>query len=162
LTTGSAEEVLWNFSEKIENKLPEAVQTAIKNNGGGYIHHNIFWEIMSPDGARTPQGDLAKKIDEQFGSFEEFKKAFSEVAAKQFGAGWAWLVLDQDKQLKLYSLPNQDSPLLKKETPIMGIDVWEHAYYLNYQNRRADYIETWWNVVDWDKIEAKYQAALKK
>lgn len=161
LAEGSADEVLFNFAENVANKLPEAVQTAIKNNGGGYVHHNIFWETMSPDGARKPQGELAKKIEEM-GGFEEFKKTFSEVAMKQFGAGWAWLVVDQEKNLKIYSLPNQDSPLLDKEIPILGVDVWEHSYYLKYQNRRADFVEAWWNVLDWNKIEEKYQAALKK
>ena len=161
LAEGSADEVLFNFAENVANKLPEAVQTAIKNNGGGYVHHNIFWETMSSDGARNPQGELAKKIEEM-GGFEEFKKTFSEVAMKQFGAGWAWLVVDQEKNLKIYSLPNQDSPLLDKEIPILGVDVWEHSYYLKYQNRRADFVEAWWNVLDWNKIEEKYQAALKK
>ena len=161
LAQGSAADILFNFAENVANKLPKPVQTAIKNNGGGYVHHNIFWETMSPDGERTPQGELAKKI-EAMGGFEEFKKTFSEVAMKQFGSGWAWLVVDQDKNLKIYSLPNQDSPLLDKEIPILGVDVWEHSYYLKYQNRRADFIEAWWNVLDWDKIEEKYQAALKE
>ena len=161
LAEGNADDVLFNFEEKIVGKLAESVQTAIKNNGGGYVHHNIFWETMSPNGARTPQGDLAKKIEE-LGGFEEFKKNFADIAMKQFGAGWAWLVLDQDKNLKVYSLPNQDSPLLKKDIPILGVDVWEHSYYLKYQNRRADFIEAWWNVLDWDKIEERYQAALNR
>lgn len=157
LATDKAEAVLWNLAETV---IPEATKTALKNNGGGYVHHNIFWETMSPDGARSPQGELAQKIEEM-GGFEEFKKNFTETAMKQFGAGWAWLVVDQDKNLKIYSLPNQDSPLLNKETPILGVDVWEHSYYLKYQNRRADFIEAWWNVLDWDKIEEKYQAALQ-
>lgn len=158
----SAEDVLWHFADKVKPSLPEDVQKAIKNHGGGYVHHNLFWEIMSPNGPREAVGDLAAAISKKFSSFAEFKKQFVDVAGKQFGSGWAWLVLLENKELALYSLPNQDSPLLGKHYPIMGVDVWEHAYYLKYQNRRPEYLEAIWNVLDWQKIEERYQTALKK
>lgn len=142
------EEILRNL-----NQLPEEIKTAVRNNGGGHYNHTLFWEIMKPNGGGEPEGKLKEEIERNFGSFEEFKKLFSETAIKHFGSGWAWLVITSDKKLKVYSLLNQDSPLMNGDIPIMGIDVWEHAYYLKYQNRRAEYVEAWWHVVNWDKIE---------
>ncbi len=142
------EEILKNL-----NQLPEEVRTAVRNNGGGHYNHSLFWEIMKPNGGGEPKGKLKEEIERNFGSFEEFKKLFSETAIKHFGSGWAWLVITPDKKLKAYSMLNQDSPLMNGDIPIMGIDVWEHAHYLKYQNRRAEYVEAWWHVVNWDKIE---------
>ena len=157
-----AADVLWYFTDKVKPVTPNDIQLALKNHGGGFVHHNLFWEIMSPDGPREVVGKLATDIAIKFGSFAEFKTKFIDVAMKQFGSGWAWLVLDENKELALYSLPNQDSPLLNKHYPIMGVDVWEHAYYLKYQNRRPEYLEAIWQVLDWQKIEARYQLALNK
>lgn len=142
------EEILKNL-----NQLPEEIRTAVRNNGGGHYNHSLFWEIMKPNGGGEPKGKLKEEIEKNFGSFEEFKKLFSETAIKHFGSGWAWLVITSDKKLKVYSLLNQDNPLMNGDVPIMGLDVWEHAYYLKYQNRRAEYVEAWWHVVNWDKIE---------
>lgn len=133
---------------------------AVRNNGGGYYNHCLFWEILSPNGGGTPSGDLATAIDQSFGSFEAFKTAFSNAAATQFGSGWAWLCVDKDGALEVCGTPNQDNPLMPGVgcggTPILGIDVWEHAYYLNYQNRRPDYIEAFFNVIDWGKVSELY------
>jgi Fe-Mn family superoxide dismutase len=142
------EEILRNL-----NQLPEEIRTAVRNNGGGHYNHTLFWEIMKPNGGGEPKGKLKEEIERNFGSFEEFKKLFSETAIKHFGSGWAWLVITSDKKLKVYSMLNQDNPLMNGDIPIMGLDVWEHAYYLKYQNRRAEYVEAWWHVVNWDKIE---------
>jgi Fe-Mn family superoxide dismutase len=142
------EEILKNL-----NQLPEEIRTTVRNNGGGHYNHTLFWEIMKPNGGGEPKGKLKEEIEKIFGSFEEFKKLFSETAIKHFGSGWAWLVITPDKKLKVYSLLNQDNPLMNGDIPIMGLDVWEHAYYLKYQNRRAEYVEAWWHVVNWDKIE---------
>jgi Fe-Mn family superoxide dismutase len=142
------EEILRNL-----NQLPEEIRTAVRNNGGGHYNHSLFWEIMKPNGGGEPKGKLKEEIERNFGSFEEFKKLFSETAIKHFGSGWAWLVITSDKKLKVYSMLNQDNPLMNGDIPIMGLDVWEHAYYLKYQNRRAEYVEAWWHVVNWDKIE---------
>jgi Fe-Mn family superoxide dismutase len=142
------EEILRNL-----NQLPEEIRTAVRNNGGGHYNHSLFWEIMKPNGGGEPKGKLKEEIERNFGSFEEFKKLFSETAIKHFGSGWAWLVITSDKKLKVYSMLNQDNPLMNGDIPIMGLDVWEHAYYLKYQNRRAEYVEAWWYVVNWDKIE---------
>lgn len=139
-------------------QLPEDIQDAVVNNGGGHANHSLFWRIMSAKGGGEPKGELAKAIDDQFGNFGSFKKEFSEAAKTRFGSGWAWLVMHADK-LKIYSTPNQNSPLLEGKTPILGLDVWEHAYYLNYQNRRPDYIEAWWNVVNWDEVNKNFIAA---
>lgn len=138
--------------------VPEDIRTAVRNNGGGYYNHSLFWEIMEPGGADKPSGDLAKMLEESFDSFEEFKELFSKEALGRFGSGWAWLVSDANKDLEVLSTPNQDSPLSNGLTPILGIDVWEHAYYLNYQNRRADYVKAWWDVVNWDVVAEKYKA----
>ena len=149
------EEILKNL-----NQLPEEIETAVKNNGGGHYNHSLFWEIMKPNGGGEPKGKLADTIENTFDSFENFKNFFSEVALKHFGSGWAWLVLTPERKLKVYSLPNQDNPLINNDLPIMGLDIWEHAYYLKYQNRRNEYIQAWWNIVNWDKIENNYLKAL--
>jgi Fe-Mn family superoxide dismutase len=132
--------------------------TAVRNNGGGYANHNLFWEIMSPSGGGEPSGELADAINSAFGSFDSFKEKFAAAAAGRFGSGWAWLIVDGGN-LDITSTPNQDTPLMEGKTPILGLDVWEHAYYLNYQNRRPDYISAFWNVVDWNKVAEKYSAA---
>ncbi len=141
------------------HSLPEGIRTAVRNNGGGYANHALFWQIMSPNGGGSPTGELASAIGSTFGSFDAFKDAFSKAAATRFGSGWAWLVVDAFGKLQVYSTANQDSPLYSNHTPILGLDVWEHAYYLHYQNRRPDYIGAWWNVVDWSKVAENYAAA---
>ena len=138
----SIEEILQNIKTLA---VDEADRTAIQNNGGGYLNHKLFWEIMGPE--KEVNESLVEKINETFGSIDEFKKLFSDTAAKRFGSGWAWLVSDSDGNLEIYSTPNQDSPLMQGHTPIIGLDVWEHAYYLKYQNKRPDYIENWWNAL---------------
>lgn len=138
--------------------IPEDKRQAVINNGGGYSNHNFFWEIMSPDGGGEPTGELNDAINSAFGSFEEFKKQFSEAAASRFGSGWAWLVKNDAGDLEVISTPNQDSPIMGGDTPIIGIDVWEHAYYLNYQNKRPDYVSAWWNVVNWERANENYTA----
>ena len=138
--------------------LPADKQTAVRNNGGGHANHTLFWEILAPGGSNTPTGELASAIESKFGSFDAFKEEFAKAAAGRFGSGWAWLVVDGG-ELAITSTPNQDSPVMEGKTPILGLDVWEHAYYLNYQNRRPDYITAFWNVVNWDVVESKYQAA---
>jgi len=136
--------------------LPASIQTAIRNNGGGYANHALFWRTMGPGGSGQPSGDLATAIDVAFGSFDSFKEAFSKAGATRFGSGWAWLYVGGDGNLAVTSTPNQDTPLMNGDTPILGLDVWEHAYYLNYQNRRPDYISSWWNVVNWDAVAENY------
>lgn len=138
------------------NAVPEDIRMAVRNNGGGFYNHSLFWMVMSPDGGGMPSGDLAKAIDSAFGSFDSFKDAFSKAGATRFGSGWAWLSKKSDGSLMVSSTPNQDSPLSDGMTPILGIDVWEHAYYLNYQNRRGDYIAAWWNVVNWDEVSRRF------
>jgi Fe-Mn family superoxide dismutase len=139
--------------------LPEDIRTTVRNNGGGYVNHNLFWEIMGPGGGGEPSGELAAAIAATFGSFEAFKNQFSSAAANRFGSGWAWLVVDENGKLAVYSTANQDSPYMSNHIPILGLDVWEHAYYLDYQNRRPDYIAAFWNVINWRAVEAKYAAA---
>lgn len=139
--------------------LPESVKGGVRNNGGGHANHTLFWSIMSPNGGGAPSGDLGAAIDGAFGSFDEFKAAFSAAAGTRFGSGWAWLVVKADGSLAVYSTANQDSPLMSGDTPIMGVDVWEHAYYLNYQNRRPDYVSAFWNVINWDAVASNYAAA---
>ena len=137
--------------------------SAVRNNGGGYYNRCLFWEVMSPNGGGSPEGILSIAIDKSFGSFDEFKSRFSAAAGTRFGSGWAWLCVDSDGSLEVCSTPNQDNPLMPGEcgkTPILGLDVWEHAYYLNYQNRRPDYVEAFFNVIDWSVVSAKYDAAL--
>ena len=136
------------------DKVPENIRTAVRNNGGGHINHSLFWDIMSPDGGGEPEGDLMEKIKVDFGGFDNFKDEFKKAATGRFGSGWAWLVIDGDK-LKITSTPNQDNPISDGLKPILGLDVWEHAYYLKYQNLRGDYIDAWFNVVDWKKVGEK-------
>jgi Fe-Mn family superoxide dismutase len=150
----SVNEILGNL-----NAIPEGIRTAIRNNGGGFANHSLFWTIMSPDGGGEPQGELAAAIDDAFGNFENFKDNFSKAAMTRFGSGWAWLYVDGSGKLAVTSTANQDTPLMDGLTPILGLDVWEHAYYLNYQNRRGDYIAAWWNVVNWAQVAANYAAA---
>jgi Fe-Mn family superoxide dismutase len=147
------EEALQNLSS-----LPDDKQTVFRNNGGGHANHSLFWESMSPDGGGQPSGDLGDAINEAFGSFDAFKEQFEAAGVARFGSGWTWLVLDGG-QLKLEKTPNQDSPVLNGQTPLLGNDVWEHAYYLKYQNKRPDYLKAWWNVVNWDKVAERYSAA---
>lgn len=134
--------------------LPEDIRSAVQNNGGGHHNHTLFWESMKPGGAKEPTGDLADKIKSAFGSFDELKAKVAEAGVGRFGSGWAWLVKSGDK-LEVYSTANQDSPLMEGKTPLLGLDVWEHAYYLQYQNKRPDYIEAWWNVVNWDVVSSR-------
>ncbi|MYD11839.1 MAG: superoxide dismutase [Chloroflexi bacterium] len=149
----SIEEILGDLSA-----VPEGIRTAVRNNGGGYANHNLFWQIMGPNGGGEPSGALADAINSAFGSFGEFQSAFSAAAATRFGSGWAWLVAEGGA-VSVTSTPNQDTPLMDGKTPILGIDVWEHAYYLNYQNRRPDYIAAFFNVINWDKVAELYAAA---
>lgn len=137
-------------------KIPENIRTAVRNNGGGHYNHTIFWKIMGPNGGGEPTGDLASAISNTFGSFQDFKSEFSKAAATRFGSGWAWLVLNKSGDLSVMSTPNQDNPISQELKPVMGLDVWEHAYYLKYQNRRPDYIEAWWNVVNWNAVAERY------
>jgi len=138
--------------------IPEAKRTAVRNNAGGHANHSLFWQIMGPNGGGEPSGDLASAIDDSFGGFDAFKSAISDGGAKRFGSGWTWLVWD-GTALAAYSTPNQDSPLMQDDTPLLGIDVWEHAYYLKYQNKRPAYLEAWWNVVNWDEVARRFSEA---
>ena len=148
------EEVLSRIDE-----VPEASKQAVINNGGGYANHKLFWTILSPNGGGNPDGAIAEAIDSTFGSFDKFKEEFSNAAGTRFGSGWAWLSVDADGKLQVHSTANQDSPLMSGLTPILGIDVWEHAYYLNYQNRRPDYISAFWNVINWDQVNENFKKA---
>ena len=139
--------------------IPEEIRGAVRNNGGGYINHALFWDVMTPGGAVVPSGDLAAGIDVAFGSLDEFKARFQAAAGGQFGSGWGWLCSDASGALSVVATANQDSPRMQGLTPILGVDVWEHAYYLNYQNRRPDYLTAFWNVVNWDRVAARYDAA---
>jgi superoxide dismutase, Fe-Mn family len=154
LESMSAEDLLRNI-----NSVPEGIRTAVRNNGGGHVNHSMFWAIMKPNGGGEPSGDLASAINSTFGSFDAFKTQFNDAGAKRFGSGWAWLVMDNGGKLSVISTANQDSPLMDGLHPIMGNDVWEHAYYLKYQNRRPDYLAAWWNVVNWDEVAKRYQQA---
>ncbi len=138
--------------------VPEDKRTAVRNNAGGHANHSLFWEIMSPDGGGEPEGDLAAAIDDVFGSLEELKQLVNDTGVKRFGSGWTWLIHD-GTGLAVLSTPNQDTPLMNDDVPILGIDVWEHAYYLKYQNRRPDYLAAWWNVANWDKVAHRYAKA---
>ncbi len=138
--------------------VPESIRTAVRNNGGGFANHSLFWQIMSPNGGGSPSGALAAAINAAFGSFDEFKAAFSKAAGTRFGSGWAWLYVGKDGKLVVTSTPNQDTPLMEGNTPILGLDVWEHAYYLNYQNRRPDYVAAWWNIINWESVATLYAA----
>jgi Fe-Mn family superoxide dismutase len=141
------------------NEVPESIRTAVRNNGGGHLNHSMFWQIMKPNGGGEPTGPLASAVTSTFGSFDNFKTQFNDAGVKRFGSGWAWLVMDRAGALSVISTANQDSPLMDGMLPIMGNDVWEHAYYLKYQNRRPDYLAAWWNVVNWDEIARRYQQA---
>ncbi len=142
------------------NEVPEAQRTAVRNNGGGHCNHSMFWKIMKPGGGGKPSGALAAALDKKFGGFDPFKAQFNDAGMKRFGSGWVWLVFN-NKNLEIVSTANQDSPYLDGKYPVMGNDVWEHAYYLKYQSKRADYLNAWWNVVNWDEINRRYEAGLK-
>lgn len=154
LKSKSAEELLKDI-----NSLPADIQTTVRNNGGGYVNHTMFWEIMGPNGGGKPKGEIGKAIEQQFGSFEDFQEAFNDAGNKRFGSGWAWLVLDKNGKLKVISSANQDSPIMEGLYPIMGNDVWEHAYYLKYRNLRGEYLKQWWNVVNWDEVNKRFLKA---
>ncbi len=149
-----------DINELIANldALPADKQTAVRNNGGGHANHTLFWEVIAPGGSNEPVGEVKAAIEAKFGSFDAFKEEFAKAATTRFGSGWAWLIVDGDS-VAVTSTPNQDSPVMEGKTPILGLDVWEHAYYLNYQNRRPDYIGAFWNVVNWDAVEKKFQEA---
>lgn len=152
LASKSVEELISNLSA-----VPEDIRTAVRNNAGGHANHTLFWEIMTPGGASQPSGELADAINSTFGSLDDFKKKFNDAGAKRFGSGWAWLVKTKDGKLDIISTANQDNPLMDGHQPIMGNDVWEHAYYLKYQNRRPDYLAAWWNVVNFDKVAEQFK-----
>lgn len=153
LSNKSIEELLRDLSG-----VPEDIRMTIRNNGGGYFNHSLFWTIMAPKAGGEPKGELAAAISKAFGNFTAFKTSFEQAATTRFGSGWAWLCLKPDKSLVITSTPNQDSPLSEGMTPILGLDVWEHAYYLKYQNRRAEYVTNWWNVVNWDEVTRRLKA----
>ncbi|MCZ8536036.1 superoxide dismutase [Paenisporosarcina quisquiliarum] len=153
LLSKSVEELIANL-----DAVPESARTAVRNNGGGHANHSLFWELLSPNGGGNPSGALAEAIDAKFGSFDAFKEEFAKAATTRFGSGWAWLSVNNG-ELELTSTPNQDSPIMEGSTPILGLDVWEHAYYLNYQNRRPDYIGAFWNVVNWAEVSKRYESA---
>jgi Fe-Mn family superoxide dismutase len=146
-------EVLTNLDD-----LPSNIQTAVRQNGGGFANHALFWKVMSPNGGGEPSGQLADAISSSFGSFSDFQEAFNDQATGRFGSGWAWLVVD-DGEVDVTNTLNQNSPYLDGQEPILGLDVWEHAYYLNYQNERGSYVEAWWNVINWDEVERRYELA---
>lgn len=139
--------------------VPENIRTAVRNNGGGHANHTLFWTSMSPDPKSSPEGELHTRIQDRFGNLETFKQEFSQAGMNRFGSGWAWLIIGPDEKLQILSTPNQDSPLMSGQTPLIGLDVWEHAYYLKYQNRRADYISAWWNVLDWSSVEQRFKSS---
>ncbi|PSB22392.1 superoxide dismutase [filamentous cyanobacterium CCP2] len=141
--------------------IPEDVRITIRNNGGGHVNHSMFWQIMSPEGGGEPQGQLAEQINQTFGSFADFQTAFEEAGANQFGSGWVWLVSNNEGNLQITTTLNQDNPIMQGAFPIMGNDVWEHAYYLSYRNRRAEYLDAWWNVVNWEEVGRRYEQAVQ-
>lgn len=153
LASHSIDDLMRNLSS-----VPEGIRTAVRNNGGGHANHSLFWTVIGPNGGGEPTGELADAINSTFGSFDAFKEEFANAAATRFGSGWAWLCVEGGK-IHVESTPNQDTPLSEGHTPILGLDVWEHAYYLNYQNRRPDYISAFWNVVDWNAVGERYAAA---
>ncbi len=148
----------WSIEELLGKiaQVPEDIRTAVRNNGGGHHNHTLFWDILTPGGAKEPTGKLAEAINTIFGSFDELKTKMTQAGLTRFGSGWSWLVKDKDGKLHVYSTANQDSPLMEGHTPLLGIDVWEHAYYLKYQNRRPDYLAAIWNVINWDKIASRF------
>ncbi len=141
------------------DRVPEDIRTAVRNNGGGHANHSLFWKMMKPGGGGEPQGELKEAIDRKFGDLSKFQEAFTNAAATLFGSGWAWLIVNKEGELEIIQTPNQDSPLSRGLRPVLGLDVWEHAYYLHYQNRRPEYITAWWNVVNWDNAEDNYRKA---
>ncbi|MFM1655278.1 superoxide dismutase [Brevibacillus sp. B_LB10_24] len=153
LASKSIEDLISNM-----DAVPEAIRTAVRNNGGGHANHSMFWEILSPNGGGAPTGALADAINSAFGSFDNFKSEFAKAAAGRFGSGWAWLIVDNGN-LAITSTPNQDNPLMEGKKPVLGLDVWEHAYYLKYQNKRPDYIAAFWNVINWEEVGKRYEAA---
>ncbi|GGA32568.1 superoxide dismutase [Paenibacillus physcomitrellae] len=153
LQSKSVEELIANL-----DAVPESIRTAVRNNGGGHANHSLFWEVIGPNGGGAPKGNVAAAIESELGGFEKFKEDFAKAATTRFGSGWAWLSV-KDGKLVVSSTPNQDSPIMEGATPILGLDVWEHAYYLNYQNKRPDYIAAFWNVINWDEVEKRYNAA---
>ncbi len=155
---GVAEQSIEDLCRNI-NSVPENIRTAVRNNGGGHANHSLFWVTLSGSGGGKPSGDLASAIDAELGGFDKFKEDFAAAAANRFGSGWAWLSVTKDGKLQVESTPNQDNPYMDGRTPILGLDVWEHAYYLKYQNKRPDYITAFWNVVDWAKVAELYKAA---
>jgi len=144
------------------SSLPQEIQTAVRNNGGGHYNHTLFWQWMAPGGSKEPSGALAQAIAAELGSVDKFKESLTQAGMTRFGSGWAWLVMDKGGKLKVTSTPNQDTPISEGLVPILGVDVWEHAYYLKYQNRRADYLKTWWNVVNWSKVGETYDKARQR
>jgi Fe-Mn family superoxide dismutase len=153
----SVEELVANI-----DALPEAIRTPVRNNGGGHVNHTFFWEIMTPGGSKEPSGSLADAIGKTFGGFTQFKEQFAKACAGRFGSGWAWLTLDRSGTLAIESTANQDSPLMSGKIPVLGCDVWEHAYYLKYQNRRPDYVAAWWNVVNWSEVGKRYEQVARR
>ncbi|MDN4070765.1 superoxide dismutase [Paenibacillus vini] len=143
------------------NSVPENIRTAVRNNGGGHANHTLFWQVIGPDGGGAPTGAVAEAIDRELGGFDKFKEDFTKAATTRFGSGWAWLVVGKDGKLAITSTPNQDNPLSEGLTPILGLDVWEHAYYLKYQNKRPDYISAFWNIINWDEVNKRYESATK-
>ncbi len=154
LASKSVEELLRGI-----DAVPEDIRTAVRNHGGGHANHSLFWQVLGAQASAEPKGELATKIDDSFGSFVDFQTKFSDAAVGQFGSGWAWLVVTQDGSLDVYATANQDSPFMQGNTPILGLDVWEHAYYLKYQNKRPDYIAAFFNVINWDEVERKFADA---
>ena len=154
LQSKSAEDLIKDL-----NSVPEDIRTAVRNNGGGHVNHSMFWEIMGPNGGGQPTGAIADAITQSFGDFDTFKKQFADAGAKRFGSGWVWLVKGEGGKLSITSTPNQDSPLMEGQYPILGNDVWEHAYYLRYKNVRAEYLNSWWNVVNWDEVNKRFSQA---
>jgi superoxide dismutase, Fe-Mn family len=150
----SIEELLANLT-----KVPEAIRTKVRNNGGGHFNHTMFWEMMAPGGAKEPGGALADAISKAFGSFSAFKEQFAKACVDRFGSGWGWLITDRTGKLSIESTPNQDAPIMEGKSPVLGCDVWEHAYYLKYQNRRPDYVASWWNVVNWSDVARRFEKA---
>ncbi len=151
LASYSAEDLLKNI-----NDVPESIRTAVRNNVGGHVNHTMFWEIMGPNGGGEPSGALGDAITQAFGSFADFKAKVNDAGVKRFGSGWSWLVMGSDGKLQVISTANQDSPLMDGHTPLLGVDVWEHAYYLKYQNLRAKYLEAWWNTVNWEEVAKRF------
>nr|WP_203427724.1 superoxide dismutase [Rippkaea orientalis] len=150
----SLEELIENFEI-----IPDDIKTSVRNNGGGHFNHLIFWSIMSPNGGGEPTGEIAKAIQKNFGDFEQFKTKFKEAGSKQFGSGWVWLMMTQEGKLEITNSPGQDSPIMQGNYPILGSDVWEHAYYLKYKSSRGDYLDAWWNVVNWDEVNKRFEEA---